>query len=469
MESQGAIGIDPDAQGFVCARVNGQERRVIRRTFLVTDSDLGAFVQWAKTQADLLIAIEGSGGQSRPIEKVLREAGLIFYSFKPADTDKFRKAVLGQNKNNQRDAESVARYALALQAQGKLDRYRRVWFADPQLQPLTRSYERLSQQMTAELNRLWKLLRQAAPDLYLALIDSHPEVKLGKNTLKSQGFLTLLAQKPDTGRWKSLSEAELLEAMGGLSSPARRRIVQGLHVLSTHLSPCSPSLALLIQASAQRISLFKGQLAAITAMLDTITQDNVAVMALRQTRGIAALTASTLVAEIIDIRRFSSEDSLACYAGLGRKEHSTGQSTRTVPSSLFNHRLKDAFMTAARNVVRFNPDSHLAGYCRNLIKGGMSPLEAYKRVARALVRVLYRTLSSRVQDDIDTQAGENYQETGSDMASGSTRSDKGHQSNMPLPAQRYSTGQRLHRIKRVDLKTSVKIRCRATAFAQRRT
>jgi transposase len=70
-----------------------------------------------------LIAIEGSGGQSRPIEKLLREAGLIFYSFKPADTDKFRKAVLGQNKNNQRDAESVARYALALQAQGKLDRY----------------------------------------------------------------------------------------------------------------------------------------------------------------------------------------------------------------------------------------------------------------------------------------------------------------------------------------------------------
>ena len=123
MESKGAIGIDPDAHGFVCALVNGQEPKVISRTFLVTDSDLGAFLRWVKAQTDILIAIEGSGGQSRPIEKLLREAGLIFYSFKPADTDKFRKAVLGQNKNNQRDAESVAWYALALQAQGKLDRY----------------------------------------------------------------------------------------------------------------------------------------------------------------------------------------------------------------------------------------------------------------------------------------------------------------------------------------------------------
>ena len=72
--------------------------------------------------------------------------------------------------------------------------------------------------MTAEINRLWKLLRQAAPELYLALGDSHPEVKLGTNVLKNGGFLTLLAATPDPGQWKTLSEAELLKEMGGLSS-----------------------------------------------------------------------------------------------------------------------------------------------------------------------------------------------------------------------------------------------------------
>jgi hypothetical protein len=107
MERKGAIGIDPDTQGFVCVLVNGQEPKVVRRTFLVTDRDLGEFLQWIRGRPDVIVALEGSGGQSRPIEKLLREAGRIFYSFKPADTDKFRKAVLGQNKNNQRDAAGL--------------------------------------------------------------------------------------------------------------------------------------------------------------------------------------------------------------------------------------------------------------------------------------------------------------------------------------------------------------------------
>jgi hypothetical protein len=59
------------------------------------------------------VALEGIDGQSRPIEKALREAGLVFYSFRPSDTENYRKAVLGENKNNERDAEAVARFALA--------------------------------------------------------------------------------------------------------------------------------------------------------------------------------------------------------------------------------------------------------------------------------------------------------------------------------------------------------------------
>ena len=82
---------------------------------------------------------------------------------------------------------------------------------------------------------MWKLLRQAAPDFLLALGDSHPEVKMGNNKLKTRRFMSLSALKPDMGQWKSLSEAELLEAMEGLSSPAQQRIVQRLHTLSLRL------------------------------------------------------------------------------------------------------------------------------------------------------------------------------------------------------------------------------------------
>jgi len=433
-----AIGIDPDSKGFICASVKLSGTQVATKGYMATEADLKAFLSWVKGQGDLIVAIEGSNGLSRPLEKALREAGVIFYSLSAADTDKFRKAVLGQNKDNRKDAESVARYAMALEAQGKLERYRRVWFTDVELQLLTRGYERKSQGMTAEINRLWKLLRLACPELYLALGGGHPEVELSEKILKSQGILTLLSQKPDFGEWKLLSEEQLLEAMGGGKYKGRDKLIQQLRKLAGSFAPVSAALALLIRSSAQQIERFKAEQAEITKMLEVLTRDNAAVHVLKQMRGIATLTAATMMAEIIDIRRFPREDSLACYSGLGMKEHSTGDSIRMVHTQLFNHRLKDVFMTAARNFVLYNPDSHLAGYHRNLVKRGMSSLEATRRVARALVRVIYRTLSAVVAQDTHTSASTQKKEGEGDMASGLTRSDQSHTSNISPSSLRTS-------------------------------
>ena len=447
MRERDAIGIDPDSRGFLCAYVKRSDPKAATRGYMATDSDLKSFLKWVKGEKDVMIAIEGSNGQSKPIEKVLREAGIVFYSFKPADTDKFRKAVLGQNKNNKKDAESVARFAMALDAQGKLDQYRRVWFADMELQLLTRRHGSLREQITAEVNRLWKLLRYASTDLYLALGGKNPEVECGQNVVKSEGILNLLISTPDVGEWKSLSDEQMLEAMGGGNNKGRRELIQGLRKVMCSLPPIAEAMALLLSTSALHIQRLKKEQRDIERMLEKLTDENVAVQELRRMREIATPTASKMIAEIIDIRRFAREDSLACYTGLGMMEYSTGQTTNMVRTRLFNHRLKDAFMTAARNVVHHNPDSHLAGYYRNLIKAGMSPLAATKRVARALVRVVYRRLSA-VAAGIKDAPGEEHQEKGgSGMASGSTRSGQSHTSNIPLSSLRNNKARSVKRVK----------------------
>jgi len=448
MELRNAIGIDPDSKGFVCAHVKLSEEKANTRGYMATDSDLRNFLRWVKAEGDPIVAIEGSNGLSKPIEEALRKEGIIFYSFKPSDTDKFRKVVVGQNKNNQKDAESVARYAMALEAQGKLERHRRVWFPDQELQLLTRSYERKSEAMTAEVNRLWKLLRLASPDLYLALGGNNPEVELSENILKTQGILTLLGEKPDIGQWKTLSEEQLLQAMGGGNYKGRGKLIQELRKLAGSLQPVSLALALLIRSSAQQIQWFKREQSEITRMLEVLTRDTLAVQVLKEMRGIGTITATTMIAEIIDIRRFVREDNLASYSGFGRREHSTGESTRMVSTRSFNHRLKDIFMTAARNYVLYNPDSHLAGYYRNLVKAGMDPMEATKRVARALVRVIFRTLSSLVEKAEGEQLSEQNRKAGeSDMASGSLRSDRSHESNISLSSLPGSKAGKAKRVK----------------------
>jgi hypothetical protein len=79
--------------------IKDSKLKVFTKRFSVTQNGLKEFLRWVRAEGEPILGLEGSHGQSRPIEKVLREAGVRFHSFKPSDTDKFRKAVLGQNKN----------------------------------------------------------------------------------------------------------------------------------------------------------------------------------------------------------------------------------------------------------------------------------------------------------------------------------------------------------------------------------
>lgn len=266
-----------------------------------------------------MIGIEGLGGISSALETALREAHVIFYSFKPVDIQRFRTAVLGQNKDDQRDAESVARYALALHSQGRLQRYRRVWLPDEDLQLLSRSYGRCVSSMTAETNHLWKLIRRASQDLYLALSGCHPDLQIDHNVLHTQGILNLLESQPDVGQWRRLSATQMLSAMGGGNYKGRKQLIAQLRLLSKQLSTISSSLALLVSTSARSLLRLKADQKQIQRMLGDITGDNPAVAALTAMPGIATVTASCLVAEIIDIRRFANDDRLASYCGLGMR------------------------------------------------------------------------------------------------------------------------------------------------------
>lgn len=186
------------------------------------------------------------------------------------------------------------------------------------------------------------MLRYACPDLYLALSGKNPEVECGQETVKSQGNLNLLISTPDIGQCKSLSDEQILEAMEGSDYKGRRELIEELRKVMGSFQPASDPMALLLSSSANQIQRLKEEQLHLVRMLEKLTAGNSPVQALREMRGIGVITAATMIAEIIDIRRFVREDSLACYCGLGMREHSTGRTANMVPTKLFNHRLKDA-------------------------------------------------------------------------------------------------------------------------------
>ena len=247
----------------------------------------------------------------------------------------------------------------------------------------------------------------------------------------AQAFLhlSLLEQKPDLSEWKDLSAEDFLTDMGGGNYRGRQQLIDELQKLSDAFSPTPPAVSLMIRSSAQTILQARRQLKEMKKLIRDITANNTAVKTLEKIRGVSVLTSSTLMAEIIDIRRLTDDDRLASYSGLGRSEYSTGDRSKMIPNPQFNHRLKDLFITAAKNFVLHNLDSHLSGYFRNLRKKrGMKANEAYKRVARALVRVIFRKLRSLIEERSEEQ-----NRSESDMASGAdVRSDLSHESNISL-------------------------------------
>lgn len=392
MRCRNAIGLDPDSKGIVCCYVKDDIKKPERKSFLSTKDGLHTFIMWLREQKDVIIAIEGYNGQSKPIEKILRSEGICFYSFKPYDVDKFRKAVLGQNKNNNKDAESVARYAMALESQGKLECFKRIWFPNEELQLLTRAHEEKTKELTREINRLWKLIRMASVDLYLALSGRSENISIDSNKIKNKGLLALLYKLPDICMWKKLTENEILQLMDGCNYKGRKNLILELKELAVNFNPISTALSVLIKNAAWQIINLTSQKKSLEGLIKEITKDIGEVRVLEEIKGVSVTTAAKIVAEIINIRRFTNDDNLASYAGLCLKEYKTGESGKMKYSSIFNHRLKDTLMTASRNYVIFNGDSHLSGYFRNLIKKGMKKTEARKRVARALVRVIFRKL-----------------------------------------------------------------------------
>lgn len=397
MEQRKVIGIDPDSKGFQCIYIKEGDRKFTTRYFYVDKISLQKFINWIHKIGNVIIAIEGANGQSRPIEKELRENNIIFYSFKPADVDKYRRAILGENKSNALDAEATASLALALDTQNRLENYKRLWFCEDGLRLLTRHYEKITKDKTAEINSLWKLIRAISPDLYLLLQGKEIGAEEAKKSkLDNKSLLNLLSTKPDPSEWQYFTEVELLEALGGRMQKGVVEKIMKIKKMAHNIFPVDSSLSVLIKGKASHILFLKQQLKDIAKELKKKAEDNEAIKNLMEIKGIGISTAATIVAEIIDIRRFVKDDNLASYTGLGRKTNNTGDSKNEKKMCFFNRRLKNAFITAAKNFVRFNPDHHLTGYCTYLInvnKKNMKKTEAYKRVARSLVRMIFRRLN----------------------------------------------------------------------------
>ena len=391
------VGIDPASGDFECAYIRNAERKATHRMFTIKVTELDRMIAWIREEKIEVIAIEGSGGYTRPLERALRLAEIPFYSIDPYRITRYRQAVLGQHKNNQNDAVAVAYFAREQAAQGKLDAYRRTWFPDEALRPLVRLYEQKQREATREINRLWQRIQNVSGDIFLTLRGLSDGARTSR-CLTQQWLLKLFAWYPDLTTWQSFTR----EGIAQVIDEHRTRIIDKIMVLkdvAADVRPYSAVAHVELQVAASTALALKQAVRLLYHQIEAEVERNTFTRRLMEHGGIGAITAAQIVSEIADISRFPNDDHLASYTGLGRREHKTGTGTTERNTFMFNHRLKNTFFTAARNYTLYNPASHLTGYYRSLKARGMKQTEVYKRVARALVRRFYRDLKAVAEQE----------------------------------------------------------------------
>lgn len=402
------VGIDPDSRQLVCAHLSGAGQKAVYKTFHATEDGLAVFIDWLKRLKDPVVAVEGANGQSGPIEKALRKAKLDFYSFQPKDVESERKTSLGLGKDNEKDAHAAALLAIGLHEKGLLGRWKRTFSVDTELQGLTRFDEKARRKMNGEVSDLWKLIREISPDLYLFLSGHLGGVDQKNNILDSSGILQLLSKHPDPSEWTALGRDGIWEAMGKKNIRGREKLIGLLLDMSKRVLKTGAAYRYMVGEVAENVWRLKGQRSKLEKLIGETAENRPAVMhlysQLREKNGLSGISIAAcakVAAEIVDVRRFAREDSLAQYAGFGMTLSETGPKKagklpRMVRTAHFNHRLKNAVMQMARSVIHWNPNHRLYGVFMEYQKRGMSYLEALKRVGRALIRMIFRAMKAGV-------------------------------------------------------------------------
>ena len=109
-----------------------------------------------------------------------------------------------------------------------------MWFVDEEMQTVTRLYSQKQAEATRETNRLWKALRKASGDLYLAFRGSHPDFSFAQSLLKLKSVVQLLAASPDVSSWHLIPRQELMR-LAGLAR------IEGARSCLKHCSVCLQS------------------------------------------------------------------------------------------------------------------------------------------------------------------------------------------------------------------------------------
>ena len=395
-----AVGIDPAKRIHHAAAVLYPDRLILDTAFAndrhaIQDFDAKVAALAIQHDAELIYGIEDHRGYGRAVTQTLHQAGRQIRVVNPLWTHR-QKDFYGQDKDDRIDARSVA--AVVLRRADKLPDAGDASVLSAALREAERTLDDLGRQRTRALNRLHGHLS----DVYLASYETF------FGSLKRPWALRFFARFPLPQDLQGQSAEDLARTLQELAgrhlASARKslgerasRILAVTAALQTQ--PRDQDLALKAELIRQLSEELLANLER-TRRLERLLHDQLLPATgqkLESVPGIGTLTAATILGEIGDVRRFPNRHAFAKYNGTAPASKSTGGRQRHTARRGCNHRLKRALWLIALTAVRHDPLAR--AYYQRRFEGGLSKVDAIKRVARRMSDIIYAMLRTGADYD----------------------------------------------------------------------
>ena len=266
------------------------------------------------------IVVENTGYYHWPLVNSLMDAGFFVCVVNSIIVSKFAKVQMRPGKTDRLDAIMLCRFGLAhwtKLVQCQPDEERRTL-----LRLYSREYSYAVHLVVEQKVHFTSLLDKVMPGIKTLLEDKGGRSKLSDFALEFWHFENISKQKPDsfTKRYCKWAKEKGYHANESKAVQIHALSQNGIPAL-----PCTDAVKQLVQEAARVLKRLEESVNSILAQMNALASTFPEFEVVSEMKGVGKHTASRLIAEIGDVRRFHSAKALTAYAGLDAPPYQSGE------------------------------------------------------------------------------------------------------------------------------------------------
>jgi len=381
------VGVDVSKDFFSAAGLDEEGKEHFSGTYEMNSQGFSEFLKVLSSHSErldqMIVAMESTGCYHINLFSFLTSEGIHTMVVNPLLISNFAKLSLRKTKTDKKDAMTIAKFLM--------EHHREIsqlsFSQDVQdLRDLSRERESLCHLISATKVEIKRVLRTTFPELesignlytrvMLRFLQQYPSARLVRG-VKPRAIAKAL-KGPYVGDKLTFTAEDIVKAAQSsvaVVSPAKEIIVQGKIATLLHL-----------QERLEELTKLLTDLCKATRVED--------LKILQSIKGVGPNTAVPFLAEVGEVKNFSSSKKLIAFAGLDPSIHQSGKFTGASKlSKRGNRHLRRAIYLMTSSVVSQN--GFFKSYFLRRKKEGLPPQKALFAVAHKLIRVIFAMLSQR--------------------------------------------------------------------------